>query len=115
MFHVKDRKELIMASEMEWKDAIQAVISALPNPEDFDEPLGKLNEAVQIATDGAGEVETWRSKYETLRTQYTERFGETTGSDGVIRSERRDNGIRPEPVIESEPYTLEELFSAYTE
>ena len=93
------------------KEALAAIMAAIPNTEDFDEHFGVLNESISGALTESG-GEDWKTRYENLRDKYIARFKEMT--------EEVDTGASAEDTREdeSEPEVkkIEELdFSAETE
>lgn len=93
------------------KEALAAIMAAIPNTEDFDEHFGVLNESVS-GSSGETAGEDWKARYENLRDKYIARFSEMT--------EEIDSGARTEDSAEddgdAEVKKIEELdFSAETE
>lgn len=93
------------------KEALSAIMEAIPNTEDFDEHFGVLNEAVSGGSEETA-GEDWKARYENLRDKYIARFSEMT--------EEIDSGARAEDSAEddgdAEVKKIEELdFSAETE
>lgn len=59
------------------EDALKTVMNALDNPEDYDEALGVLAEAIRDK-EGVGNTtdDGWYKKYTDLQDKYRKRFGE---------------------------------------
>lgn len=93
------------------KEALAAIMAAIPNTEDFDEHFGVLNESVS-GSSGETAGEDWKARYENLRDKYIARFSEMTEEVDTGTSA----GSAGEDENEPEVKKIEELdFSAETE
>ena len=93
------------------KEALTAIMAAIPNTEDFDEHFGVLNESISGALTEPG-GEDWKTRYENLRDKYIARFTEMTEEVDTGASA----GDSAEDDGNAEVKKIEELdFSAETE